>query len=180
MSESTTSKKILIVGLDNSGKTSIVLSLKGQQNILSFFKINPTKGLKIEYIKALNSNFNIFDLGGQEAYRKDYLSNFNKYIEGTSKVIYVFDIQDIKRYDSALNYFQEIINKFKGSNNKEVEFSIFLHKFDRDLKETRPDITGETIEDLLKKIKEIIVGSELFYEIFRTTIYTTFEKLTIK
>ena len=35
--------KILIMGFDNAGKTSIILSMQKGTTILSFFKLTPTK-----------------------------------------------------------------------------------------------------------------------------------------
>ena len=40
-------EKILVLGLDNSGKTSIVLALKGNENLLSYYSLKPTKGIQI-------------------------------------------------------------------------------------------------------------------------------------
>ena len=57
--------KILFIGHDNSGKTSILHALQGIKNLPSFLKIKPTKGRNIRNFKAYNSNFTIWDLGGQ-------------------------------------------------------------------------------------------------------------------
>ncbi|GAG16652.1 unnamed protein product, partial [marine sediment metagenome] len=57
-------KKIVIMGLDNSGKSSIVLCLKGVKNLTSFSAIKPTRGFEINKFKILDSDFNIWDFGG--------------------------------------------------------------------------------------------------------------------
>ena len=114
-------KKVLIMGLDNSGKTSIVLCLKGVKNLLSFYSLNPTKGISINKFRALDSNFNIWDFGGQEQFRGDYLKNFNKHIVGTNKIIYVIDVQDIERYELSLNYLKSIINLLICPRSKEMK-----------------------------------------------------------
>jgi len=44
--------KILIMGLDNSGKTSILMSLRENTNLLSYFSLKPTKGLSVEEFKS--------------------------------------------------------------------------------------------------------------------------------
>ena len=178
MTESTTPNKILFVGLDNSGKTSIVHSLQGIKNLPSFFNIKPTEGLNIKNIKALDSEFAIWDLGGQETFRNEYLKDFQKYSIGCNKLIYVFDIQDTKRYDLALEYFDKIINLFKKNSDTEiVEVSIFLHKYDPDLSETHPKITKKVFDAFKEKIKERIEKTDFFYQIFRTTIFALFEKI---
>ena len=39
------SKKVVLMGLDDSGKSSIVLSLEGVKNLPAFTQINPTKNM---------------------------------------------------------------------------------------------------------------------------------------
>lgn len=172
-----TPKKILFVGLDNGGKTSIVQSLMGIKNLPLFSDMKPTKRENKVQIKVLDSDFSIWDLGGQESYREEYLRDFNKFIFGCSKLIYVFDIQDTKRYELALKYFENIIDlvlECKTTNN--IEISVFLHKFDPDLSS---DITDVIINGLKDKVKEKLDNAKLFYQIYETTIYAIFEKKVI-
>ena len=176
MSLKKSTKKILIMGLDDSGKTSIVLNLKGKTNLLSFYKLKPTRGLNIENFQAISSEFSIWDFGGQEQYRKDYLNDFDTHLLGTSKLIFVIDIQNKDRYDLALDYFQKIMNLL--TDNTDVDLSIFLHKFDPDLRENHPEITKNVVDGLIQQIKYII-PSNIFYNFFKTTIYTVFDKTII-
>lgn len=170
-------KVLLLAGLDNSGKTSIAYSLRGTRNLPTFCKTKPTVRRNIISIRAYESEYIIWDLGGQKAYRDEYLENYENYFMGFDKFIYVFDIQDIERYDLALEYYEKIINLFKDRNDLgNIEVSIFLHKFDPDLKVIRPDITNEIIDDLKEKIKNIIDKTEFFYQIFKTSIYCLFDK----
>ena len=97
VNNSTTAKKIVLMGLDNSGKTSIVLCLKGVKNLSSFSTIKPTRGFEINKFNSLGSEFRIWDFGGQEIFREDYLKNFKNHIKGANKLIYVIDIQDRDR-----------------------------------------------------------------------------------
>jgi small GTP-binding protein len=173
-----TPKKILFVGLDNGGKTSIVKSLTGTKNLPSFSSIPPTRGESQVRIKLSDSEFSIWDLGGQEAFREEYLADFDKYLFGCSKLIYVFDIQDTKRYDLAMQYFEKIIDftveKLESNN---IELSIYFHKFDPDLK--RDNITDDIVNGLKDKVKAKLDNTNLFYQIFLTTIYAIFEKIVI-
>jgi GTPase SAR1 family protein len=167
-------RKIILMGLDNAGKTSIVLSLKGDKNLLSFCKLSPTKDHDIVNMEFQDTDFNIWDFGGQKTYRDKHIINFPKYFKGCNKLIYVIDIQDINRYDMALDYLKTITNKVENHKN-DFAFSIFLHKFDPKLQKNHPDITEGLINELVDKINEI-VGDEYDIEIFKTTIYTQFEK----
>ncbi|TFG21888.1 MAG: hypothetical protein EU529_12170 [Promethearchaeota archaeon] len=168
-------KKIIFIGLDNAGKTSIVKCLSGTKKLDSFCEIKPTKGNEIISIKISDSEFNIWDLGGQESFRKEYLSDFDRYIFGCNKLIFVFDIQDSKRYELALQYFEKIINLLEDNiKNNNIKISIFLHKFDSDLIKT--DAFNKKITSLKDKIKEKLDSTDFFYQIFNTTIYAIFEK----
>jgi len=170
-----TPKKILFVGLDNAGKTSIVKCLSGTKKLTSFCDIKPTTGNKIISINILDTDFSIWDLGGQEAFRKEYLSDFNDYIYGCNKLIFVIDIQDTKRYELALEYFEKIIDLTEAEKNaNNIELSVFLHKFDPDLIEN--DAFDKKINRLKEKVKEKLDSTDFFYQIFRTTIYAIFEK----
>lgn len=167
-------QKILIMGLDNSGKTSILLCLRGIKNLLSFCSIKPTKGADVVNFKISNSNYNIWDFGGQEAFRKEYLENFNQYIAGTRKIIYVIDIQDVERYNLALNYMEEVINRLQ-EYDRSIDFLIFLHKFDPDLEQYNKNINENTAREIINLMKERI-PTNFNYSIHKTSIYTIFEK----
>ena len=170
--------KILLFGLENSGKTSILLSLQSDINILSYYKLHPTKGVGIKEYETDNYQMNIWDFGGQEQYRINYLKNFNKYSYQASKLIYVIDIQDVGKYESAINYFQEIINKCI-EENLEISISIYLHKYDPNLEnQEKFKKINEMKPQLIEQLKQII-PSKFTYDISKSTIYTTFKKTLI-
>ncbi len=172
-------KKILIMGLENSGKTSIVLVLEGKRNLLSFMKLSPTKGVNYTNIVNLGSNYTIWDFGGQEVYRKQHIQSLDTSISGANKLIYVIDVQDLENYDKSIRYFTEIVNIIRNKNlQSELAFSVFLHKFDPDLETNHPEITSELVSDLIDKVREVI-PKDFRYDLFKTTIYTVFEKLII-
>jgi len=170
-------KKIVIMGLDNSGKTSIVMCLKGVKNLSSFNTVSPTRGFETISFKALGSEFNIWDFGGQQKLREEYLKNFKDHIKGASKLIYVIDIQDENRYDTALEYLAEII-KLLRKTKINLEFSLFLHKFDPDLEILKKEIKEEVIQSLKLKIDDII-PPDFPFQIYKTSIYTVFQKSAV-
>lgn len=172
--------KILIMGLDNSGKTSILVSMSKESNILSYCALKPTKGIDIKNYELNDFKLNIWDFGGQRKFREDYIQNFSKYLNETNKIIYVFDVQDIDRYDLALEYFNDIINYIKISDLN-IELNVYLHKFDPNIREREEfkDIDEIVSEKLINRIEQII-PQEFSYKIFKTTIYSVFEKDMIK
>jgi len=170
-------KKIIIMGLDNSGKSSIVLCLKGVKNLASFNAIKPTRGFEINKFNTMGSGFNIWDFGGQEKFREDYVKDFKNHIKGTSKLIYVLDIQDQDRYDLSLQYLAKIIALLQ-KNKLNPDFSLFLHKFDPDIELITQDINEELIQTLIKQIEDI-TPTDFPYQIYKTSIYTVFQKSSI-
>jgi small GTP-binding protein len=170
-------KKIVIMGLDDSGKSSIVLCLKGVKNLTSFSAIKPTRVFEINKFNTMGSDFNIWDFGGQEKFREDYVKNFKNHIKGTNKLIYVLDIQDRDRYALSLQYLAKIIALLQ-ENKLNPEFSLFLHKFDPDLELINREINEDLIQTLIKQIKDII-PQNFPHQIYTTSIYTVFQKSAI-
>ena len=146
--------------------------MKGIKGLSEFNSPNPTRGLEIERFEALDSKYAIWDLGGQEAYHDEYFNDIDNILGGTRKIIYVFDVQDVKRYDIAIEYLKRIINIREKLIN--IDFSIFLHKFDPDL-EFDQMLNEIIIDELIKKIKEVI-PPDFIYSIHKTSIYAIFEK----
>ena len=167
--------KILIMGLDNSGKTSILLSLQHEMNLLSYYSLKPTPGVNIVTIDKEDTKFLIWELGGQQQYRDEYLDNLEKYIQETKKFIYVIDVQDIDRYETALKYFADILKLMSTEDMKNIQLSIFLHKFDPGL-DKKPEFSYRKISSRLIDRISNIIPADINYYIFKTTIYTVFEK----
>jgi len=151
-------KKVLIMGLDNSGKTSIVLCLKGVKNLSSFSLLNPTRGVKINKFQALGSEYSIWDFGGQEQFREDYLNDFQNHIKKANKFIYVLDIQDQERFYISLDYLDKIVIILR-KHRINIDFSIFLHKYDPDLEFINKEFSDKLVSDLIRKIKK---GRKIF------------------
>ncbi|SBS86810.1 ADP-ribosylation factor, putative [Plasmodium ovale] len=81
--------RIIILGLDNAGKTTIVKRLLGDD----IYKVHPTFGFTIESLNFNNYFINIWDVGGQKSIRH-YWKNYYENIDG---IIYVIDSSDIFR-----------------------------------------------------------------------------------
>jgi GTPase SAR1 family protein len=171
------SKKVVLMGLDNGGKTSIALCLMGVKNLPSFCAIDPTRNYNINQFKVLDTDFSIWDFGGQEQYRNEHLSNFKENMKEADKVIFVIDVQDINRYAISLEFLGKVIQLLEEFDIH-VDLSIFLHKFDPDLENTKSDISNEVVDEIINKIDNFIPKT-IAYNIFKTTIYANFQKLKI-
>lgn len=170
-------KKILVLGLEKSGKTSIVLNFIGKINLSNYLSLNEIKSPHIIELKEDDFKFTIWDFQGNEVNRNDFLKNFNKYIIDTKEIFYVIDIQDLKSYELSLKFLQEIIEKLKKIKFR-AEFTFFLHKYDHNLFKRNPDLNSESIDTLIGKIKQLIPPED-FHEIYKTTIYTVLDKIHV-
>lgn len=81
--------RILILGLDNAGKTTIVKHLKGED----VHTVSPTLGFDIDTMEFDEYRLNIWDVGGQQTIR----AYWRNYFEQTDGIIWVVDSADTMR-----------------------------------------------------------------------------------
>ena len=150
--------KILFTGLDDAGKTSIILSL--QREFSKIAVLSPTRGAQRRVFSFLGKDIAEWDLGGQVSYRISYLKNPGKFFDGTEIAIYVIDIQNKPRIPEAISYYKDVIDQFR---ELEIEppIYIFLHKYDPAL---RRGALNE-MENLIIDLKEQVKGATDYKEI---------------
>jgi ADP-ribosylation factor protein 1 len=86
--------RILLLGLDNAGKTSILYKLKLKQNVVTI----PTIGFNVETLQSVRGlTFTIWDLGGQDKIRPLW----RHYYQNTEGLAYVIDSSDSGRIEEA-------------------------------------------------------------------------------
>jgi GTPase SAR1 family protein len=168
-------KKILMLGLDNAGKTSIILNFTGNRNLLSYMSLEPTTGVDITNLPISDTTFHFWELGGQESVRMESLAEFNDLVAGTFKIIYVIDVQDVARYSLAIDFFDEIVKKLVDMSQY-PEIIVFLHKFDPML-EDDPEFAHDVIQDKLVGKIQSIVGEKFSLVVYKTTIFALFQKM---
>lgn len=81
--------RILILGLDNAGKTTIVKHLKGED----VHTVSPTLGFDINTMEFDGYRLNLWDVGGQQTIR----AYWRNYFEQTDGIIWVIDSADTLR-----------------------------------------------------------------------------------
>ncbi|EFJ15934.1 ARF-like GTPase [Selaginella moellendorffii] len=81
--------KIVVVGLDNAGKTTTLYKLHLGEVVVT----QPTVGSNVEEIVYKNIRFEVWDLGGQERLRASWVT----YYRGAHAVILVVDSTDRAR-----------------------------------------------------------------------------------
>ena len=92
--------KIIILGIQNAGKTTILYRL----SIGQLIKTTPTIGSNVEEISYNNIKLQAWDLGGQESTR----SLWSVYYVNTDAIIYVIDTHD-DNYDDSKTQFYKLL-----------------------------------------------------------------------
>lgn len=94
--------RVLMVGLDNAGKTSVLNKLK-----LGEVKVTiPTVGFSVETVTYNKAHFTIWDVGGQGKMRLLW----RHYYTGTEGLIFVVDSADRERLDEAKRELHRVLN----------------------------------------------------------------------
>jgi len=111
--------RILMVGLDASGKTSILYRLKlGKPK-----KTIPTIGFNVETLEYKNIAFTVWDVGGQEKLR----ALWRHYYQNTQAVIFVVDSSDRHRLQEAA---EELHRLIKEDELQDALLLVFANKQD--------------------------------------------------
>uniref|UniRef100_A0A3B3D3E8 ADP-ribosylation factor-like protein 11 n=1 Tax=Oryzias melastigma TaxID=30732 RepID=A0A3B3D3E8_ORYME len=117
---------VVVLGLDSSGKTSLLYRLK----LKEFVKTIPTKGFNTEKIKvpvgaSRSINFQVWDVGGQEKLRPLWKS----YTRRTDGIVFVVDSTELERMVEARVELHKIT---RTSENQGVPVLILANKQDLD------------------------------------------------
>lgn len=75
--------KIILVGLDGAGKTTILMKLKTGEQVFTV----PTIGFNVEEYEYKNVTFTVWDIGGQDKIRVQW----KHFFENSDAVIFVVD-----------------------------------------------------------------------------------------
>nr|POE73674.1 adp-ribosylation factor-like protein 2 [Quercus suber] len=110
---------LLCSGLDNSGKTTIVLKINGEDTSV----ISPTLGFNIKTITYQKYTLNIWDVGGQKTIR----SYWRNYFEQTDSLVWVVDNSDLRRLDDCK---MELDNLLKEERLSGASLLILANKQD--------------------------------------------------
>ncbi|KAI9368887.1 ADP-ribosylation factor family-domain-containing protein [Aspergillus egyptiacus] len=112
--------RILMLGLDAAGKTTILYKLKlTNQEVTTI----PTVGFNVESVTYKNVKFNVWDVGGQDKIRPLW----RHYYSGTQGLIFVVDSSDAARMEEARSELHKIIN---DREMKDALLLVFANKQD--------------------------------------------------
>ena len=109
--------RILMVGLDAAGKTTILYNLKLGEVISTI----PTIGFNVETVEYKSINFTVWDLGGQNKIRPLW----RYYYQNTEAIIFVVDSSDKERVQEAN---EELQNMLREDELRNAAILVFANK----------------------------------------------------
>eukprot|EP00465_Bigelowiella_longifila_P007669 CAMPEP_0185263686 /NCGR_PEP_ID=MMETSP1359-20130426/15772_1 /TAXON_ID=552665 /ORGANISM="Bigelowiella longifila, Strain CCMP242" /LENGTH=183 /DNA_ID=CAMNT_0027851383 /DNA_START=36 /DNA_END=587 /DNA_ORIENTATION=+ len=111
--------RVVMVGLDAAGKTTVLYNLKLGEVITTV----PTIGFNVERIEHKNLDLQVWDIGGQDKIRPLW----RHYYENTDGIIFVIDSADRERVDAAR---EELHKTLQTDELKNAAVLIYANKQD--------------------------------------------------
>merc|ERR1712072_1175319 len=122
--------RLLMVGLDAAGKTTILYKLKLGEVVTTI----PTIGFNVETVEYKNISFNVWDIGGQDKIRKLW----RYYYTNTQGLIFVIDSNDRDRIDDAR---LELAQMLAEDEMRDAALLVFANKQDLPNSMTAAEVT---------------------------------------
>jgi GTPase SAR1 family protein len=160
-------KKTIFVGLDNSGKTSIIYTLQKQFSLIN--SIRPTLGSARSYINILGQNIATWDLGGQKKYRDRYFKEKYNFFSDVETMYYIIDMFDTDRHQESLKYLFEILKLYDDMDENPLVMICF-HKIDPDKRKLKSCL--DDVDSLKNEIEKNKYNLEVRYH--KTSIHDDF------
>merc|ERR1712088_954725 len=124
--------RILMVGLDAAGKTTILYKLKLGEIVTTI----PTIGFNVETVEYKNISFTVWDVGGQDKIRPLW----RHYFQNTQGLIFVVDSNDRERLGEARDELMRMLNE---DELRDAVLLVFANKQDLPNAMTASEVTDK-------------------------------------
>ncbi|CAH1783909.1 unnamed protein product [Owenia fusiformis] len=136
---------VLVVGLDNSGKTTIINHLKPEET--KSHDIVPTIGFNVEKFQTKSLQFTAFDMSGQGRYR----NLWEHYYKSCNGIIFVIDSSDKLRIVVAKDELDTLLDHV-DIRSRPIPILFFANKMDiRDALSSVKCSTMMRLEQIMNK-----------------------------
>jgi len=140
--------RMLMVGLDAAGKTTILYKMKLGEIVTTI----PTIGFNVETVEYKNIKFTMWDVGGQDKLRPLW----RHYFQNTNGVIFVVDSNDKDRIPQARDELQKMLAE---DELRDACLLVFANKQDLPNAMTTAEVTDKLGLHSLRQREWYIQGS---------------------
>lgn len=161
--------KILFTGLENTGKTSFLLTIKREFSELP--SLLPTTEPTKDSLDFLGTTIMKWDIPGQKVLRDNILKNAERYLYDSDVIYYFIDIQDPQITDSKA-FLNQIVSSLNLSDIT-VPIIFVLTKCDEDI------IHSSKISNQIQQVKTIFsnIVQDHPHIFFETSIFSNYSIL---
>ncbi|MHA1969692.1 MAG: ADP-ribosylation factor-like protein [Candidatus Hodarchaeales archaeon] len=161
------SRKIILLGLSQAGKTSIrdvVFGGKAPEDTKDYAA---TLNYERQIEQVADEAVTVMDLGGQEVFLKRFLSSMSSFIfSNVAVLVFICDISTPDKFPQSLKAFVEGVSRLEEMSDVQPAIYVLLHKTD-----LMPDLTqrAERMELLMELFQD--AGSNKNITFLQTSIY---------
>jgi len=177
--------KLSLIGLGGCGKTSLYSVAFAEKSAEDTKRLSPTILYETRRHPFLGLQVGIFDFGGQEQYRKEYLEK-PEIFRGTDILIPIVDLHDPDKFEEAKEYFAGLLDIYR-KNNEKPSIYLLLHKYDtenyqKELLDSNVKKAKDTFLDLFKDydfnyLLTSIYESDKLAKVFRDILISSYTDL---
>nr|MDO8109455.1 ADP-ribosylation factor-like protein [Candidatus Sigynarchaeota archaeon] len=166
--------KIVFAGLDNSGKTSMILGLEKKYSRM--INVQPTKGVNRSQSTILGLTISVWDLGGQQQYRQQYVKDAELYLFDCDLMFYLVDVRDKKRFKESADYYSQILSVLKKFEQNPPVI-VCLHKSETN---TENDPSTVPVKENVEAVRKLFenASEDFSVKFFETSIFEPYSLIS--
>ncbi|MFX0171294.1 MAG: ADP-ribosylation factor-like protein [Candidatus Hodarchaeota archaeon] len=173
------SRKIILLGLSQAGKTSIRDVVFGGKKPEETKDYAATLNYERQIEQVADEAVTVMDLGGQEVFLKRFLSSMSSFIfSNVAVLVFISDIATPDKFPASLKAFVEGVNRLEEMSDVQPAIYVLLHKTD-----LMPDLTqrAERMEFLMEMFQDAVATKNITFlqtSIYDNSIHEAFKRIT--
>ena len=176
--------KIVVAGLDNSGKTSIITYLTQilprNELMQRITTVAPTRGVQRYQLSIAGIPLVLWELGGQETFRRQYLQFPERYFLETHLFLFIIDCLDKERKKDSIEYLRSVLKTIKFLQVDPLPpIRFFMHKIDRSNELDSTTYLDEYVQEVKMCIatEGFTTGPDYLTSVYDDTLRTIFGQI---
>ncbi len=174
-----TSRKIILLGLSQAGKTSIRDVVFGGKAPEETQNYAATLNYERQIEQVADESVTVMDLGGQEVFLKRFLSSMSSFIfSNVAVLVFICDIATPDKFPASLKAFVEGVTRLEEMSDIQPAIYVLLHKTD-----LMPDLTqrADRMEFLMEMFQDSVKTKNITFlqtSIYDNSIHEAFKRIT--